>query len=122
MHGQPRTHLVFDFHHEIIKALVASYRVAPLASFFGPQSALIDLTDTLSESFYIVIRLASPFIAYGILVTLATGFINKLTPQIPIYFISLPFILAGGLILLYFGISTMLSLFADGFLPTTVGR
>ncbi len=30
--------------------------------------------------------------------------------------------IAGGLILLYFGIGTMLSLFADGFLPTTLGR
>ena len=112
----------FDFHHEIIKALIASYRVAPLATFFDPQSALVDLTDTLSQSFYIVIRLASPFIAYAILVNLAAGFINKLAPQIPVYFISLPFVIAGGLILVYFGITTMLSLFVDGFLPTTIGR
>lgn len=113
---------VFDFHHEIVKALVESYRVAPLSGMFNPQTALVNVTDTVSESFFIVIRLGSPFIAYAILMNVTIGFVNKLTPQIPVYFISLPFVIAGGLIMLYFGIGTMLSLFADGFLPTTLGR
>ena len=53
---------------------------------------------------------------------LTIGFINKLAPQIPVYFISLPFVIAGSLIMMYFGIGMMLSLFVDGFLPTTIGR
>lgn len=112
---------VFDFHHEILKALILSYEVAPISGLFGAQSALIDITDTVSQSFYITLRLASPFLAYAILVNLAIGFVNKLAPQIPVYFVSLPFIIAGTLILLYFGIGMMLSLFVDGFIPTTIG-
>lgn len=111
-----------DFHHEVLKALIASYEVAPLGKFFDAQGALIDIADTVSQSFYLTLRLASPFIAYGILANLAIGFLNKLVPQIPVYFISLPFIVAGALILLYFGIGIMLTLFGDGFLPTTIGR
>lgn len=111
-----------DFHHEILKALIASYQVAPLGRFFDAQGALIDVTDTLAQSFYLTLRLASPFIAYAILANLAIGFVNKLAPQIPVYFVSLPFVIAGALILLYFGIGVMLSLFGDGFLPTTIGR
>ena len=113
---------VFDFHHEVVKALVESYQVAPVNVFFNPQSALVDLTDTLSESFMVMIRLGSPFVAYAILVNLAVGFINKLTPQIPVYFMSLPFVIAGGLIMLYFAAPTLLSLFADGFVAVTIGR
>lgn len=113
---------IFEFHHEIVRALVLSYRFAPLGVFFSPQSALDDLAASLSEAFMLVLRLGSPFIAYAILVNLAIGFVNKLTPQIPIYFISLPLVLAGGLVLMYFGITTMLSLFADGFVDVTVGR
>lgn len=112
---------VFDFHHEILKALILSYEAVPVSGTFGAQSALIDLVDTLSQSFYITLRLASPFIAYAILVNLAVGFVNKLTPQIPVYFVSMPFLIAGCLILLYFGIGIMLSLFVDGFMPTTLG-
>jgi flagellar biosynthetic protein FliR len=113
---------VFDFHHEIIKALVNSYEVAPLNVFFNPREALVDVTDTLSESFSIVLRLGSPFIAYAILVNLTIGFVNKLVPQIPVYFISLPFVIAGGMFIFYFGVGTMVSLFADGFATTTIGR
>jgi len=111
----------FDFHHEGIKALIISYDVAPVGRMFDPQSALIDLADTVSASFYLTLRLASPFIAYAILANFAIGLINKLAPHIPVYFVSLPFLAAGGLIMMYFGISIMLSLFADGFLPTTLG-
>jgi flagellar biosynthetic protein FliR len=106
---------VFDFHHEVVRALIASYQVAPVNIFFNPQAALIDVADTMSDAFFLVLRLGSPFVAYAILVNLTIGFVNKLTPQIPIYFISQPFIIAGGLVLLYFAIGTMLSLFADGF-------
>lgn len=113
---------VFNFHHEIVRALVESYRIAPVNLPFRPQAALVDLTDTLSESFFVMIRIGSPFIAYAILVNLTVGFVNKLTPQIPVYFISLPFVIAGGLFILYFSIGTMLSLIADGFFPATIGR
>ncbi|TGU29154.1 flagellar biosynthetic protein FliR, partial [bacterium M00.F.Ca.ET.152.01.1.1] len=57
---------VFDFDHEIVKALVASYQVAPVNVFFNPQAALVDVTDTVSDAFFLVIRLGSPFVAYAI--------------------------------------------------------
>ena len=44
------------------------------------------------------------------------GIANKLTPQIPVYFISLPVVLAGGFILLYFTIGESLRLFMMGFM------
>lgn len=111
-----------DFHHLIIEALVASYDLVPLATPFDPQGALTDLTDVLSEAFLVVLRLGSPFIAYAILVNLAAGLINKLSPQIPVYFVSLPFVIAGALILAYLSFGTMISLFADSFATVTVDR
>lgn len=113
---------VLDFHHQIVLALVESYRAVPIDTLFNARVALVNLADTISEAFFVMIRLGSPFVAYAILVNLAVGFVNKLTPQIPIYFISLPFIIAGGLIMIYFAIATMLSLFGDGFYPVTLGR
>jgi flagellar biosynthesis protein FliR len=113
---------VLDFHHEIVRALVLSYQVAPPDLMFSPQGALTDLSDTVSEAFLVVLRLGSPFVAYAIIVNLAVGFVNKLTPQIPVYFISMPFVITGGLVLLYLGVDVLLTLFADGFVPVTIGR
>src|SRR5690606_3850362 len=111
-----------DFHHEIFKALIASYQVAPIGGLFDAQGALIDLTDTISQSFFLTVRLASPFIAYAILANLAIGLVNKLAPQIPVYYVSMPSIIAGPLVMLYIGIGILLPLFGDGFRPTTTGR
>ena len=112
---------ILDFHHVVLRALVDSYNVMPLGAGFNPQSALITLTDTLAQTFMIMLRLASPFILYGLIFNIAIGLINKLAPQIPIYFVSLPFIIMGGMVLLYFGISSMLEIFTAGFLPVFRG-
>jgi len=111
-----------NFHLDIIRALISSYRIAPIDVLFNPQTALINVSDTISNAFFVTLRLGSPFIAYALLINLTTGFINKLAPQIPVYFISLPFVIAGGMILMYFGIPSLLSLYADSFLPVTIGR
>jgi flagellar biosynthesis protein FliR len=112
---------IFDFHHDMVRALVGSYALLPVDAMFDPQTALTNISDTMSEAFQIVLRLGSPFIAYAIIVNLAIGMVNKLTPQIPVYFVSLPFVIAGALALAYFGLTTLLGLFADGFLPTFLG-
>ena len=44
------------------------------------------------------------------------GLANKLMPQIPVYFIATPFIVAGGFIILYFTIGESLRLFMMGFI------
>ncbi|MFD1328447.1 flagellar biosynthetic protein FliR [Mycoplana ramosa] len=110
-----------NFHHVVFRALVDSYTTIPMGGF-NPQSALITLTDTLAQTFSIMLRLASPFIIYGLLFNVTVGLINKLAPQMPIYFISLPYIILGGLFLLYFGISSLLEIFANGFIPVFEGR
>jgi flagellar biosynthetic protein FliR len=43
------------------------------------------------------------------------GIMNKLAPQIPVYFVSFPFVLAGGLLLFYFTFTEILRLFMRGF-------
>ena len=113
---------MLDFHHVVLRALVDSYNVMPLGEGFNPQSALITLTDTLSQTFMIMLRLASPFILYGLVFNVSIGLINKLAPQIPIYFVSLPFIIMGGMLLLYFGVSSLLESFTAGFLPVFRGE
>ncbi len=106
---------MLDFHHQVIVAIVDTYKVMPPGAGFDPQKALVTLTDTLSATFMVMLRLSSPFIIYSLLFNVAIGFINKLAPQMPIYFISTPYLLAGGLFLMFLGIAAMLSLFGDAF-------
>lgn len=104
-----------NLHAEIVNALIASYRAMPVELGFSIRSALTSLVDDLDATFNLCLRIASPFVVYAVVVNIAIGLANKMTPQIPVYFISLPFVLAGGLILLGFSIGDFLSLFLEGF-------
>lgn len=100
-----------DMHLELFRGLLSSYAVIPVDGSFRPDSALADLTDALSAAFIGTLRIAAPFIVFAILVNVAIGLINKLTPAIPVYFISMPFVLGGGLLLIYFLLPEMLQFF-----------
>jgi flagellar biosynthetic protein FliR len=102
-------------HWEILRGLTASYAAMPIASLFSAQIALNRITAVAADAFLLALRIASPFIIYAVVVNFAIGLTNKLTPQIPVYFISLPLVLGGGVLLLYFTAPEMLHLFITGF-------
>lgn len=102
-----------DQHALVLRTVVRSYAVLPVGSY-DPQAGLIQLTDTLAAGFMLALRLASPFIIYGLVINFTLGVLNKLTPSIPVYFISMPFVLAGGLMLFYLTSSEFQILFAGG--------
>jgi flagellar biosynthetic protein FliR len=106
---------VTDLHWELIRGLVASYSVMPVGFVLRPQAALALVVDDLARAFVIALRIASPFIVYSVIVNLAIGLVNRLTPQIPVFFISGPFVIAGGMILFYFVSGTMVTLFMAEF-------
>ncbi|QAY96209.1 flagellar biosynthetic protein FliR [Methylovirgula ligni] len=106
---------VTDLHLEVIRGIVASYRTLPVASGFGPQFGLIQVADTLSKAFFLGLRVASPFILFGLVFNLAVGLANKLTPQIQVYFITTPFAIAGGIVLFYFTFKQIIEIFMAGF-------
>ena len=106
---------VTDQHWEILRALVASYSVLPVSEPVAPALGLARLADAFASTFLLALQISSPFIVYALIVNLMVGLASKLVPQIPIYFISIPFVLAGGLLLLYFTIGEALRLFMAGF-------
>ncbi|MFM9856876.1 flagellar biosynthesis protein FliR [Pseudoxanthobacter sp. M-2] len=103
---------VTDQHWELLRGLVASYDAMPPSGGFLPQFALVAITDQLSEAFLLALRVASPFIVFSIIVNLAAGLVNKLTPTVPIFFVAVPFFLAGGMLLLLFTVKELLSIFS----------
>jgi flagellar biosynthetic protein FliR len=106
---------VADLHWEILRALVDSYSAVPVAKEMAANFGTIKIVDALTDSFLLALRITAPFIVYSLMINLMFGVLGKLTPQIPVYFISVPFVLAGGGMILYFTSSELLQLFIDGF-------
>ena len=110
------TVLIFltDLHWEILRGLAASYTALPVAAGLSARFALAQVGDALGTAFFLALRISSPFIIFAIVVNLALGLLNKLTPQIPVYFVSAPFVIAGGLVMLYFTSNQFLEAFLFG--------
>ena len=99
--GLAATVLVFvlDLHWQVIAALVASYEAVPAGAGVPARLAVAGLAEQAARTFAVAIQACGPFIVYGVVVNLAVGLAGKLTPQIPAYFIALPAVVAGGLLL-----------------------
>jgi flagellar biosynthetic protein FliR len=106
---------VTDLHWEIFRGLAASYTVLPINQGFDPRVGLVQLTDEATKTFVFTLRIASPFLVFSLVANFAIGLINKLVPQIPVTFISTPFLLCGGFLILYFTIRPALELFIGAF-------
>ena len=111
------TVLIFitDAHWEALRGLVASYRAIPMGVDFDPGYSLRQVASMLAESFRVALRVTSPFFLYAITVNLTMSLINRLTPQVAIFYVATPFIVAGGLLLLYVTAGSMLGEFMAAF-------
>ena len=105
-----------DQHWEVLRALLASYSALPVTETFAIELSLAKLTDAVTNAFILALQISAPFIVYTLIINLMVGIANKLTPQIPVYFISVPMVLAGGFFLLYFTIGESLRVFMMGFM------
>jgi flagellar biosynthetic protein FliR len=105
-----------NLHLEVIRGIAASYSALPVLGQFDARFNLVQVGDCLTRSFFVALRIGSPFVVYALITNFAIGIANKLVPQIPIYFITAPAVLAGGLVLLYLTCSPFLQIFNEAFL------
>ena len=55
---------------------------------------LLAPVDQFDGQVALIAQLTSPFLVYSIIFNFLVGIMNKMTPLIPVYFISTPFVLA----------------------------
>ncbi|MGX4802614.1 flagellar biosynthesis protein FliR [Bradyrhizobium guangdongense] len=103
-----------DQHWQVLRGLMNSYDVWQPGEKLSGEMALNQLVNRLTDAFVLTLRITSPFIVYSIVVNFSVGLINKLTPAIPVYFVSVPFVLFGGFLLLYLTSDELLTQFMLG--------
>lgn len=104
-----------DLHWELFRGLISSYSRMPAGQGVAFQVSLTELVDQAGAAFVVSLRVSSPFLLYSVIVNLVAGLTNKLTPQIPVFFIATPFIMCGGLFVMYFAAHDYVLLFMEAF-------
>jgi flagellar biosynthetic protein FliR len=111
------TALIFitDLHWELVRGLVDSYEAMPVSQSISMRFALMAYGDQLTSVFITALRISSPFVFYSVMVNLAMGLVNKLTPTFPVYFVMMPVVLVGGIVLLLLTFQEFMTAFVDAF-------
>ncbi len=115
-----------DLHHLMLRAVVDSY-----ATFVPGQSLPLGdfsetLSHTLSASFGLGVRLASPVLAFSLIFYAGLGLLSRLSPQVQVFFVGLPAQIFVGLWMMMVGMPLLVILFLrwfeDGLIPFLVPR
>ena len=92
--------LAADLHHLMLRALADSYALFPPGR--GPDVAEFAeaATTLVSRSFALGVQMAAPFLIYGVVLFAALGLLQRLMPQVQVFFLAMPLQLMLGFLLL----------------------
>ena len=109
-----------NLHHLVLRGLGETYAIRPPGAPIEARLALTSLADALTAAYGAALSLAAPFLIYGLMVQAVLGLLNKLAPAVPLYFVGLPLMIGGGLVLLALTAPEMLAVHAAA-LARTIG-
>ncbi len=109
--------LGLDLHHAVIRSFIESYESFKPAD----TKALLPLTGDILElglgiisvSFQLGLQLASPIIVTGLFLFAAAGIVNRLIPQIQIFFVTQPLQILLGLGIFFLTLPKIIQVFAE---------
>ncbi|MEP5620944.1 MAG: flagellar biosynthetic protein FliR, partial [Hyphomicrobiales bacterium] len=102
-------------HYLVIAALHDSFTVFPPGSAPPLSDFAQTATETVAHVFSIAVRMSAPFLVVGLVFYFGLGLLNKLMPQMQIFFIAMPVNIAVGLFLLMALISTLMMFYLEHF-------
>ncbi|WP_169568969.1 flagellar biosynthetic protein FliR [Sneathiella limimaris] len=81
---------VTDLHHLFLQGAYASYELFPVYQL-PPFGDLADLVaGFVAGSFKLGFQISAPFLVYGLTFYIGVGLINRLMPQVQIFFVAMP--------------------------------
>lgn len=112
---------LLDLHHLIIWGVYNSYELIPIGTFGLLDDKSIVMVRSFSDSFAYALKFAMPFFIFGNMIYIGMGILNKLIPQIQVFFLSLPIQIWVGLLVMAFSIGFVLKSFTEYFAGAWVG-
>lgn len=111
------TTMVFatDLHHLLLMALRDSYVLFAPGGAINVGDMAKTMIGTLSFAFSLGVRLAAPFIVFGLVFYSGAGVLNRLMPQAQVFFMLMPANLILGLMLLMLTTGLMMTVFLGAF-------
>jgi len=105
--------LALDFHLYMIRIFIESYNIIGFNKALGLGEVAMAIIATISKVTILGVKIASPIVVTNFIVNCALGVLNRLVPQIHVFFISMPLTMLVGIFILVLSIASMLILFTE---------
>lgn len=102
-----------NLHHELIRAIMASYEAFPPGQLPPVDDVNRAVVDIFAQMFALGVRLAAPVVVAGLLTNALFGVMNRLIPQLQVFFISVPVSITLSLLILSVATGAMLQLWGS---------
>ena len=106
---------VTDLHHVMLAGTIESYRLfVP-----GDLPPVDDFSDAVArvmgQSFVLAMQVSAPFLVVGLVFSLGIGLLNRLMPQVQMFFVAMPLQVLVGFLVLMLTLSAVLLWYLDRF-------
>lgn len=105
--------LALDLHLYVIKAFIESYSIIPYNYNIDLGELSFAIISLVSKITILGIKIASPVVITNFLINIALGILNRLVPQVQVFFISMPLTMLVGVFILVLTVSSMIILFTE---------
>lgn len=105
--------VALDLHLYILKAFIESYDLIGFNKSLDLGEVAMAIVTTVTKITILGVKIASPIVATNFIVNCSLGILNRLVPQIQVFFISMPLTMLIGIFLLVLSLASMLILFTE---------
>lgn len=104
--------LITDLHHLIIEALLFSYSAFPFGDVMLEDFAS-QIVRAAQHSIYIGTAIAAPFFVMSVVLNVGLGLANRMMPQLPVFLVGAPMLIAVGFFILLIALPSMMQFFVN---------
>ena len=112
---------VTNLHYLMIGAIYDSYQMFPVNQMLPVGDMAEYAVEIVADAFVVGLKLAAPFIAYGLTFYFALGLLARLMPQLQVFFVAMPANIIIGISLFAILLVTLMSWYMDH-VETVLGR
>jgi flagellar biosynthetic protein FliR len=110
-----------DLHHLLLRGLIDTYGLFPVGGFLPVADGAQAVMRVASDSFRIGLQLSAPVLIAGFLLSLGAGLVNRLMPQMMVFFVLIPIQITGTFAVLMVTLSATVYWYLSYFDQTMAG-
>ena len=100
--------MITNTHHLMFRAVIDSYSLFPPGAALPMGDFSRQLITTVGASFVVGLKIAAPLIIFALVFNTGLGLLNRLVPQMQVFFVGMPMQILGGFAAMSLSLAVML--------------